>query len=423
MPVLSVPLVRASVTSRSIVIALSLVVLALGGCGKLAESGNPGKPPLPKVTVGNPLKKDIINWDVYTGRFAAVESVEVRARVSGYLESIHFQDGAIVKKGDLLFVIDPRPFKAELERAEGDKEQAEAKFRLTKVRLERNRKLLQEKAISQETYDERLSEAEQAEGQLNAAKGAVRAARLNVEFTEVRAPINGRVSRHYVSVGNLVSGGSADSTLLTTIESLDPIYLYFDVDERTYLKYVRLAQEGERPSTRNHRTLVLAKLANEEQFTHRGYTDFVDNRIDAATATIRFRAVFPNPELSLLPGVFAQVKVPGSGKQEELLIPASAVVRDQDIQFVYVLNANNVVERRRIVLGPRACGLRVVRSGVGVGDRLIVKGIQSVRAGGEVQPAEEQVSLASDECLAGDYPEAFRPGSGTDAKIARGSRR
>lgn len=390
-----------------VILAMLLATIPLAGCGSQHASEPPREAPRPQVSVTSPLQESIIDWDEYTGRFDAIESVDVRARVSGYLESIHFRDGAIVEKGDLLFVIDRRPFEAALDQAKAEREGAEARNELAKLELKRSKALLQENAISQDQYDKQLSNCRQAAAQLHAARAAERQAELNLSFAEIRSPIRGRISRKLVDVGNLVSGGSPDSTLLTTIVSLDPIYFYFDVDEHAYLRYVRLASEEMRPEIRSDGTPVFAKLTEEDNFGHKGHVDFVDSRIGAETGTIWFRATFPNPDLKLLPGLFARCRIPASAKQQALLIPGTSVGRDQAIQFVYVLNDSNVVERRTIELGPRACGLQVVRAGVTAGDRIVTKGVETVRPGARVEPVWEKISLGSDDCLVTEQLKAF----------------
>lgn len=386
--------------SGTIPVALTVVLLVLGGCGDQRQSRSRRQRPPAKVTVSAPLQKEIVEWDEYTGRFAAVESVEVRARVSGYIESIHFEEGAIVDKGDLLFVIDRRPYQAALEQSEGEKIRAEARFKIAQLKLERKRKLLKQDAISQEDFDERIAEARQSEGQLQASKGAVRSAKLNLEFTEVRSPIKGKIGKIEVTGGNLITGGTKDSTLLTTIVSLDPIYLHFDVDERTFIKYLNLARKGKRSPLQKARDPVLAELATERGFKRQGQVNFVDTRIDSQTATMRIRAVFPNPDATILPGMFARVRFPGSERYTAILIPGEAVGRDQAQKFVYVVDKDNVVDRRKVELGPNACGLRVVREGLTGDEKVIIKGVQAARPGHEVEPVNGRISVDSDRCLA-----------------------
>ncbi len=387
----------------ALLVALSVAVLMLGGCGDQRQARSQRQRPPAKVTVSTPIKKDIVEWDDYTGRFAAVESVDVRARVSGYVESIHFKEGAVVEKGDLLFVVDPRPYQAALDQAEGELMRAQARYKIAQVKLGRKSTLLKQGAISQEDYDERIAEARQAEGQLEAGKGAVRSAKLNLEFTEVRSPIKGKISRIEVTVGNLITGGTKDATLLTTIISLDPIYLYFDVDERNFINYVKLARNGKRSPIQKARDPVLAELSTERGFKRQGYVDFVDNRIDQRTGTMRLRAVFPNPNATLLPGMFARVRFPGAERHSAVLIPGEAVGRDQAQKFVYVVDKDNVVDRRKVELGPNACGLRVVREGLTGDEQVIIKGLQMARPGQKVAPMIGSISVDSDHCLAARY--------------------
>jgi RND family efflux transporter MFP subunit len=321
-------------------------------------------PPPPQVTVSQPVLREVIEWDEYTGRLEAVDSVEVRACVSGYLQSVHFSDGAIVKKGALLFVIDPRPYQAELERAQAELAMAIARYERTQKDFARAQQLLKSRAISEEEVDTLAADQRQARESVQAARAAVEVARLNVEFTQVRTPIDGRISRHLVSEGNLINGGTAQSTLLTTIVSRDPVYCYFEADERAYLKYLRLALTGERPSSRDVRNPAALALADETGFPHQGYIDFVDNRLDPNTGTMTGRAVFPNPAPILTPGLFARVRIPGSGKYQALLIPDEAVGSDQTQKFVFVVNAEHLVEYRTVQLGPIIDGLRVIRDGL-----------------------------------------------------------
>lgn len=346
-------------------------------------------PPPPQVTVSQPMVRDVVEWDEYTGRLEAVESVDVRARVSGYLQSVHFTDGEVVKKGALLFVIDPRPYQAELNRAKAALEQAIAQYERAKKDYARAQQLVKSRAISQEEVDTRASDQRQAEEAVQAARAAVEAARLNVEFTQVRAPISGRISREFVTVGNLINGGTADSTLLTRIVSLHPIYGYFDIDERSYLKYMQLWRDGTRPGARDAKIPVQLGLANEQGFPHRGQLDFIDNRLDPNTGTMTARAVFPNPDLTLIPGLFARLRLPGSGRYRAPLIPDGAVGTDQTQRFVFVVNDQNTVEYRKVTLGPLIDGLRVIRDGLKPEDWVVVNGVQRVRPGAKVEPQRQ----------------------------------
>ncbi|MBX3023626.1 efflux RND transporter periplasmic adaptor subunit [bacterium] len=352
-----------------------------------AQAPPPASVAPPKVTVATPVAKSVVEWDEYTGRLEAIDAVEVRARVSGYLEAVKFTDGAMVKKGDVLFIIDPRPYTAILRRAEAELALAKARLELAESRYERASRLVARNAISQEEADTRAAEARQAAAAVQAAQAALEAAHLDVEYTEVRAPVSGRVSRKLVTEGNLVNGSSGtQGTLLTTIVSLDPIYVYFEADERSYLKYVRLAQEGKRPSSRDTRNPVQIAFADEEGFPHQGYVDFVDNRLDEQTGTIAARAVLANPDLLLSPGLFARVRLIGSGEYAALLIPDAAVGTDQARKFVYVVDAENRARYRPIVLGPMIDGLRVVREGVNADDRIIVTGVQRAKTDALVDP-------------------------------------
>ncbi|MDX2165806.1 MAG: efflux RND transporter periplasmic adaptor subunit [Deltaproteobacteria bacterium] len=365
---------------------VSLGLLLLAACG---QSAAPAPPPPPKVTVTRPVEREVVEWDEYTARLEATETVEVRARVSGYLEEVKFTDGATVKKGDVLFVIDPRPYVAVLRRAEAELALAKARLDLADKRFERASKLVARNAISQEEADTRAAEARQAEASVQAAAAALEAARLDVEYTQVHAPIGGRVSRKLVTEGNLVNGGSGtNGTLLTTIVSLDPLYVYFEADERAYLKYVKLAQEGKRPSSRDSRNPVQVGFADEQGFPHQGYMDFVDNHLDAGTGTIVGRAVLPNPELLYSPGLFARLRLIGSGDYRALLIPDQALLSDQSQKFVYVVGEDNKAVYRVVTIGPLIDGLRVVHSGLTPQDRVVIGGVQRVHAGGLVDPQE-----------------------------------
>ncbi|MGH8624195.1 MAG: efflux RND transporter periplasmic adaptor subunit [Gammaproteobacteria bacterium] len=366
----------------------------LFGCGQAGAQSKAAPSPI-RVTVSHPAQRAIIEWDEYTGRLEAIDSVEVRARVSGYLQSIHFKDGAMVKGGDLLFVIDPRPYQAALDRAQAQVTQAQARLALGNARLKRSQWLLQRNAASQEDYDTQLGEQRQAAADLEAAKAAVETARLDVEFTEVKAPIGGRISRNFVSEGNLINGGTAQSSLLTRIVSLDPIYCYMDADERAYLKYVRLDRAGQRPSSREVKNPVYLALADEEGFPHKGHIDFVDNRIDPSTGTMRGRAVFPNPDLVLTPGLFARVRLPGSGRYEAILIPDEAIGSDQSRRYVYMINSDHIVERRLVELGPMSHGLRIIRQGLSANDWIITQGLQRARPDMQVAPVKEQIRVES----------------------------
>ncbi len=350
------------------------------------------------VSVVQPIAREVIEWDEYIGRLESPESVEVRARVSGYLDKVHFKEGKEVKKGDVLFTIDPRPYQADYDRAEADRQRAESQADLAKNDADRAGRLIATKAISEEDFDTKNKTYYSAQAAVKSAKAALESAKLNLEFTEIHAPIDGRISRALVTEGNLVSGGvsGAGATLLTTIVSLDPLYLYGDADERAILKYIRLSKEGTRDSARNKNIPAEAELADETGFPHKGFMDFVDNRVDPNTGTLRARGVFPNTDHSLSPGFFARIRIPGSGKYQALLLPDRALGSDQAQKFVYVVNAENKVEFRPIKIGPMIDGLRVVKEGLKPGEQVIVEGLLLVRPGIVAEPKPWEAAKQSE---------------------------
>ena len=367
--------------------ALSGLLLLITACGQQQPTAAP--PPAPKVTVSQPINREVVEWEEYTGRLEAVESVEVRARVNGYLQSIHFKNGVTVKQGDLLFVIDPRPYQAELERAKAELALANARLERTSKDLGRAQVLVRSRAVSEEEVDTRVSDQRQAQESVQAARAMVNAAQLNVEFTQVRAPISGRISRNLVSVGNLINGGTTQSTLLTTIVSLDPIYCYFEADERSFLRGIRQARNGDRANGRAGKQPIYVALADEEGFPHQGSIDFVDNRLDQNTGTITVRAVLPNADLLLTPGLFARVRVPSGDKYRALMLPPEAVASDLSQQFVFVVDAQNLAQYRKVTPGPIIDGLRIIRDGLQPDDWVIVKGVQRAKTGAKVDPIKQ----------------------------------
>ncbi|SFJ46060.1 efflux RND transporter periplasmic adaptor subunit [Planctomicrobium piriforme] len=415
----------------------SLCLLSGGVLSSLFWSGcaqppAPPPPPAAQVTSSTPVKTPIVEWDEYVGRLDPVDYVEVRARVSGYLDSTNFQEGQIVKAGDLLCVIDPRPFEAEVRRTESEirralsqvrqanatvlqveaeVQEAQARFDLAQKQLARSQKLVLQNAISQDDFDIRDSEVSQASANLKAvqarlelaktailsAEAAVNSAKtqqviaqLNLDYTQVKSPITGRVSSRLVTEGNLISGGAAQSTLITTIVSIDPIYCHFDADEHSFLKYSRLAREGKLGDSREVKHPVYVGLGDEEkEFPHPGYMDFVDNRLDPETGTMRCRAILSNPDLSLTPGLFTRVRLPGSGRYEAVLIPDSAIGTDQSEKFVFVIDAENKVNRQVVKLGPLVQGLRLIRSGLDGSEQIVLRGMQRVRPGATVVATHE----------------------------------
>lgn len=370
----------------------------LPGCDQSTPLSQPGSgnqaPPPPAVTVAEPVVREITDWDEFTGRLYAIKSVDVRPRVNGYLDSVNFEEGTIVNKGDLLYVIDPRPYQAVLEQAEAELTRARASLELAENDLGRAERLYQSRAISEEELDSRSKQKRVALAELEEAKATIEAARLNVEFTHIRAPITGRISYTRVTEGNLLMGGDFDATLLTTIVSLDPIYVYFTADEQSVLHYIRMDMAGTRSSSRLQPNPVFLRLADEEEYVHEGKMDFVDNQIDLGTGTMRARAMVDNPEHILVPGMFADVKLLGKGPYEALLIPDAAISIDQTIQFVYVVNDKNMAERRQIKTGNLHGNLRVVTEGLEQGERIIINGIQRARDGMEVAPEEGSIDNA-----------------------------
>jgi RND family efflux transporter MFP subunit len=383
-----------------------LFALALASCHEKAQSQ--AAAPAPPVTVALPVKRTVTDWDEFTGRFEAMQEVEVRARVGGFVNSVEFKDGAIVREGDLLYTIDPRPFEAVVLQAQGQLDDAHAKAELAKRDLERGLTLVQTSAVSEQVVDQRREALQAARAAETQAEGALKAAQLNVEFTHVVAPITGRVSRHLVTPGNLVQGSEGGSTLLTSIVSLDPIYIYFDVDEATYQRNSKLWSEGKRPSSRDTPNPVQVALTGETNPSHEGKMDFLDNRLDESTATLRSRAIIPNKDLSILPGQFGRVRIIGSSPYETLLIPDAAVATDQSRKIVFVVKKDNTVEARPVVLGPLDDGLRVIREGLNAEDHVIVDGLQRARVGAKVTPKMAQ-SPAGDKAPAGDKPAGAKP--------------
>jgi membrane fusion protein, multidrug efflux system len=363
---------------------IALLAVTLSGCGDKPPA--PAASAAPSVTVAQPVKRTVTDWDEFTGRFEAVAEVQVRARVGGFVTSVEFRDGAIVRTGDLLYVIDARPFEAVALQAEGQLSDARAKAELARRELDRALTLNVTQAVSDAVVDQRRQALQTARAVETTADGALKAAKLNIEFTHVLAPITGRVSRHLVSVGNLVQGSDGGSTLLTSIVSLDPIYVYFDMDEATYQKNNRLWHEGKRPSSRDTPNPVQVTLTGEAKPSHEGTMNFLDNRLDVSTGTLRGRAVIPNKDLSILPGQFGRVRLVGSAPYEALLLPDSAIATDQSRKIVFVVKEDDTVEAKPVVLGPLDEGLRVIREGLKPEDRVIVDGLQRARVGAKVSP-------------------------------------
>ena len=362
-------------------VGLIVVAMVLAGCAPQAAPA----PQAPQVSVARVLERKVNDWDEFTGRIQAIDSVEIRPRVSGYIERVAFTEGGLVKKGDLLFVIDPRPYRAELAKAQADAAAAKTRAELARNEVARAERLLSARAISQEEYDERVNRAQETSSGVAAAAAAVEVARLNLEFTQVVSPIDGRVSKAEVTPGNLVGSGER-ATLLTTVVSVDPVYVEFTGDEQVYLKYISMQRSGERASSRDEPNPVWMGLANEAGFPHPGHMSFVDNQLDPATGTIRGRAIFRNPDGVFTPGLFARVKLLGSGKYDAILVSDRAVGTDQSQKFVLVVGADNMLSYRPVKLGRIVQGLRVVLAGLQPGETIVVNGVQHVRPGMPVAP-------------------------------------
>ncbi|MFL6974034.1 MAG: efflux RND transporter periplasmic adaptor subunit [Xanthobacteraceae bacterium] len=372
-------------------IFLSLLLFAaqaLVGCdGKPAASS---VPPPPSVAVARPLQKVINEWDEFTGRFTAVETVEVRARVSGFIDSIHFKEGQIVKQGDLLFVIDPRPYRIAVEQAKADVDRAKAKLDIAKLDVQRAAPLVRSQAVTEREFDTRRSTERDAAAQVASLEAALKQSELNLEWTEVRAPISGRISDKRVDTGNLISG----ATLLTVVVSIDPIHFVFDGSEADFLHYLRLAAAGTRPSSRDVQNPVSVRLADETEYRHQGRMNFVDNTVNPKTGTIRGRAVFDNKDGLLTPGFFGRLRLFG-GQREALLVPDNAVVSDQSRKIIFTVAEDGTVGTKLVELGPMIDGLRVIRSGLAPTDRIVIDGVQRARPGQKVTAEDGKIEAAA----------------------------
>jgi RND family efflux transporter MFP subunit len=367
--------------------ALSLAGLSLAALTVGRGKEPPAAPPAQVVTVAQVPEREITEWDEFTGRLEAVDQVEIRPRVSGYIKRVAFAEGKEVKKGEVLFEIDPRPYQADLDRAEAQLDQARSAASLAKSEVQRAGKLVAMQAISREEFDSRTSAEVQGGASVRAAEAAVQTARLNLEWTRVRSPIAGRVSNAEVTAGNLVQAGPPSATLLTTVVSLDSMYLYFDSDEQTYLRYASRTKSAG-TNWRVAKLPVFLGLANESGYPHEGRLDFVDNQIDPRTGTIRTRAVFSNRSRALTPGLFARVKLVGNQKVKTVLVRDAAIGTDQDRKFVLVVGPGDTLAYRPIVPGRLTDGLRIVTSGLKAGERVVVNGLMRVRPGMKVAPTD-----------------------------------
>jgi RND family efflux transporter MFP subunit len=370
--------------------AVSLAALLLvAGCSESPQK-QASAPPPPAVTVANPVKRVVIDQDEYVGRFVAVDSVEIRARVSGYLDRIDFTDGQMVKQSDLLFTIDKRPFQTTLDQAKANLAQSRANLAFAEADLARGAQLVRQSTITEQTFDQRTQVKRVAEASVQAQEAAVRQASLDLEFTELKAPVAGRIGDRRVSPGNLVTGGTAGNTsLLATIVSTDPIRFEFTFDEASYLRYERLAQGGREMTSRDASVVVALKLIDEQDFQHQGRMDFVDNVIDRSSGTIRGRAVFSNPQGVFTPGMFGRVRVPGSPSYNALLVSDAAIGTEQTRKYVLVVDSDNVVRLKYVTLGQSFNNLRVIKSGLQEDDRVIVNGLMRARPNQKVNPQNE----------------------------------
>ena len=357
-------------------------------CGCHRQTAMPAPAPV-AVTTAKPIEREIVDYVEFTGNTAAVKSVDIRARVSGYLDKLGFSEGAIVKAGDMLFEIDPRPYQAALDLAQANVEQAQAQLQLAESNFSRAEDLKKKAVISPQDYETQAANRNQASASLLANKASLETAKLNLEFTQVRSPIDGRTSTYNYTLGNLISGGDTTSSgILTTVVSLDPMYVYFNVEERGLLAYQEMVRSGKVIYTQEGKAPVDMQLANESGFPHKGFIDFVDNRVDPSTGTIRVRGAFENKDGFLRPGLFALLRIPSSPKYKAILISDLAVGYDQGQPIVYIVGAGDIANAKQVKLGALSEGLRVVESGVSPADRVIVDGIVHLRPGTKVTPQE-----------------------------------
>ncbi len=377
-------------------VACLIVTLApaLAGCGEGAPKQ--AAPPPPAVTVAKPTKQTVTDYDEYVGRFVSVDMVEVRARVSGYLEKIGFQDGQLVKQGDLLFTIDRRPFETTVAQTKAQLAQARANLAFAESDLARGSQLVRDKTITEQTFDQRTQAKRVAEASVQAQEAAVRQAELDLQFTELKAPVAGRIGDRRVSPGNLVTGGTGGTTtLLATIVSIDPMRFEFTFDEASYLRYERIAGASTDDASRSKGVKVLLRLIDEADFTHEGTVDFIDNAIDRSSGTIRGRAQIPNPKGLFTPGMFARVRVPGSVPYEALLVPDVAIASEQVRKYVLVVGDDNTAKQKYVTLGQLAGNLRIIKDGLSADDKVIVNGLARIRPNTKVTPQAQGAQPAA----------------------------
>lgn len=374
----------------------ALAVSALIACQPQEdEQANHGLPPAPQITVAQVISERVTEWDEFTGRLEAPQTVALRPRVSGYIEQVTFEEGSLVKEGQVLFIIDAKPFEAQVNRLKADVVDAQSQALLAKRELQRGQRLKKQNAISQEELDNRVARRQQSLASVQSRTAALAMAQLDLDYTEVKAPISGRISRALITRGNYVTAGQSE---LTSLVSTDQVYAYFDADERTFLKYNQQAREGNRPSTRDHNSPVMMGLAIDKDFPYSGHIDFIDNQINRETGTIRGRAVFDNIDGRFTPGLFARIKLIGSASYQGILIDDKAVGTDLNNKFVLVLDKDNAVQYRTVILGQKHHNLRLIKDGLIAGDTIVVNGLQRVRPGAQVNPT--RVAMADDTVLA-----------------------
>src|SRR5438132_456842 len=363
------------------------VLLTAAGCKKKAT---PQQPPLP-VNVVTAIEKEVNEWDEFTGRLEAVESVEIRPRVSGYITEIRFEAGAIIKKGDLLYVIDPRPYQADFDRAAAEVDRMDTQLKLSQIELNRAKELREKNTISASEFDQRAATYQGAAAAKSSAEAAKNSAALNLEFTQIKSPVDGRVSDQRITVGNLVQPGAGPESVLTTVVSIDPIYAKVDADENAILKYVKLAEQGKRVSARTAKIPAWVELGNETDFPHEGYVDFVDNRLDPSTGTVRARMVLKNWNPSLItPGFFVRVRVAGATPYRAALVADRVISSQQGLKYAFVVKPDNTIERRNLETGSMFEGKRIVKSGLKDGEKVVSTRLQLLQAGMKVQPIPEE---------------------------------
>jgi multidrug efflux system membrane fusion protein len=373
-------------------VGILLVLLTAAGCKKKSA---PQQATLP-VNVVTVIEKEVNEWDEFTGRLDPVESVEIRPRVSGYITEIHFEAGAIVKKGDLLYVIDPRPYQADFDRAAAEVDRMDAQLKLAQIELNRAKELRDKNTISASEFDQKAATYQGSAAAKSSAEAAKNSAALNLEFTQIKSPIDGRVSDARITLGNLVQPGAGPESVLTTVVSVDPIYAKVDADENAILKYVKLSEEGKRVSARTEKIPAWVELGNETNFPHQGYIDFVDNRLDPSTGTVRARVVLKNWNPNLItPGFFVRTRVAGATPYRAALVEDKVISSQQGLKYAFVVKPDNTVERRNLETGSIFEGKRIVKHGLKDGEKVVSTRLQLLQAGMKVQPIPEQPTPAA----------------------------